>query len=89
MTALEGQIITVTSFNAGTESYALYNRLWEERPVIVYEVYRNDPVKEYEVLGILPERRKDPKRRTRASVMNWGKMLVGNNWSRKNIFIKK
>jgi hypothetical protein len=57
--------------------------------MIVYEVYRSDPVKEYEILGILPERRKDPKRRTRASVMNWGKMLLSHDGSTKNIFYKK
>jgi hypothetical protein len=57
--------------------------------MVVYEFYCNDPVKEYELLGILPERRKDPRRRTDASVMNWGKMLFGNNGSKKSIFYRK
>ena len=57
--------------------------------MVVYEFYCNDPVKEYELLGILPERRKDPRRITDASVMNWGKMLLCNNRSGKGIFYKK
>ena len=57
--------------------------------MVAYEFYSPDPVKEYELLGILPERRKDPGRMTNASVMNWGKMLFGNNGSNKSIFYKK
>ncbi len=57
--------------------------------MVVYEFYCRDSVKEYELLAILPERRKDPRRITDASVMNWGKMLLGNNGSKKNIFYKK
>ena len=57
--------------------------------MVVYEFYCSDPVKEYELLGILPERRKDPRRITDASVMNWGKMLSGNNGGEKSIFYKK
>jgi hypothetical protein len=57
--------------------------------MVVYQFYCSDPVKEYDLLGILPERRKDPRRITDASVMNWGKMLLGNNGSKKSIFYKK
>ncbi len=57
--------------------------------MVVYQFYCSDPVKEYDLLGILPERRKDPKRITYASVMNWGKMLLGNNENKKTIFYKK
>jgi hypothetical protein len=57
--------------------------------MIVYEFYCSDPVKEDELLGILPERRKDLKRKTDASVMNWGKMLLGHHGSKKSIFYKK
>lgn len=53
-----------------------------------YEFYCSDPAKEYELLGILPERRKDPRRRTDASVMNWGKMF-SSNARKKSIFYKK
>jgi hypothetical protein len=57
--------------------------------MVAYEFYWPDPVKEYDLLGILPERRKDPRRITDASVMKWGKMLLGNNGSKKSIFYKK
>jgi len=57
--------------------------------MVAYEFYQPDSVKEYDLLGILPERRKDPRRITDASVMKWGKMLLGNNGSKKSIFYKK
>jgi hypothetical protein len=57
--------------------------------MVAYEIYCSDPGKGYELLGILPERRKKPRRITEASVMNWGKMLLVNNGSRKSIFYKK
>ena len=57
--------------------------------MVAYEFYWPDSVKEYELLGILPERRKDPRRITDASVIKWGKMLFGNNRRGKSIFYKK
>jgi hypothetical protein len=57
--------------------------------MVAYEIYCSDPGKGYELLGILPERRKKPRRITEASVMNWGKMLLANNASRKSISYKK
>ena len=57
--------------------------------MVAYEIYCSDPRKGYELLGILPERRKKPRRITEASVMNWGKMLFANNGSGKSIFYKK
>lgn len=57
--------------------------------MVAYEIYCSDPGKRYELLGILPERRKKPERITEASVMNWGKMLLVNNETRKSIFYKK
>jgi hypothetical protein len=58
--------------------------------MVAYEIYCSDPGKEYELLGILPERRKKPRRITEeASVMNWGKMLLADNGSGKSIFYKK
>jgi len=57
--------------------------------VIAYEIYCSDPGKGYELLGILPERRKKPRRITESSVMNWGKMLLADNGSRKSIFYRK
>jgi hypothetical protein len=42
--------------------------------MVAYEFYlRNE--KEDKLIGILPERRKDPKRITTESIMNWGRIL--------------
>ncbi|HUL31084.1 MAG TPA: hypothetical protein VLZ03_11585 [Thermodesulfobacteriota bacterium] len=57
--------------------------------MVVYQFYCSDPVKEYDLLGILPERRKDPRRVTDASIMNWGKMLAGDDGTKRSIFYKK
>jgi hypothetical protein len=54
-----------------------------------YEFYRRDPVKGYELLGILPERRKNPTRITQKSVIKWGRMLLSDNMNGKSIFFKK
>jgi len=43
--------------------------------MVTYEVYSYDKMKGYELIGILPERRKDPKRITKESVLKWGRML--------------
>ena len=56
--------------------------------MVAYEFYLPDPKGGYRLIGILPERRKDPMRITRESVMNWGKMLLDNDADRKNIFFK-
>jgi hypothetical protein len=42
--------------------------------MVAYEFYlRNE--KEDKLIAILPERRKDPKRITPESIMNWGRIL--------------
>ena len=54
-----------------------------------YEVYAVDKNKGHELLGVLPERRIDPKRITRESVIKWGKILLGSMANYKGLFIKK
>ena len=46
--------------------------------VIAYEFYRRAENGEDEdrLIGVLPERRKDPERITHESIMNWVKLLV-------------
>ncbi len=51
-----------------------------------YEFYWLDPIKGYQKIGLLPERRKNPARITQASVMNWGKKFFGNSLDIKDIF---
>jgi len=45
--------------------------------MIAYEFYLVDNGEEFHLLGVLPERRKDPLRITQESILNWGKLTVG------------
>jgi len=57
--------------------------------MLVYELYALKKKKGYRLIGILPERRKNPVRITKNSVVNWGKMLLGDNEDSKNIFFER
>lgn len=54
--------------------------------IIAYEFYLLDALKGYQLVGILPERRKDPKRKNRGSIRNWGKKLIGENIDSRELF---
>jgi hypothetical protein len=56
--------------------------------MLVYELYALKKKKGYELIGVLPERRKNPARITKNSVMNWAKMLSGDEVDSKDIFFK-
>ena len=51
-----------------------------------YELYRRDPIKGYQLIGVLPERRSNPKRITKESVTNWGKIYFGKNLEENDMF---
>jgi len=57
--------------------------------VLAYELYTFDKIDGYELAGVLPERRKNPKRMKEDSVMNWGRILLGGNPNNKSIYFKK
>jgi hypothetical protein len=57
--------------------------------MIAYELYLYDAGKGYELLGILPERRKDPRRITKESVLKWARMILGDGAEDKNIMFKQ
>ena len=57
--------------------------------MVVYELYWLNSKKEHQMIGVLPERRKNPMRITKASVMNWGKMLLGDDADSKNIIFTR
>jgi hypothetical protein len=44
--------------------------------MVAYEFYLNDSEGNRSLIGILPERRKDPKRITQKSILKWGRMLL-------------
>jgi hypothetical protein len=54
--------------------------------MVAYEFYWYDPAKGYELLGVLPERRKNPKRKTQKSVMGWAEKIFGDNLSTKDFY---
>jgi len=56
--------------------------------MVAYELFSYDEKNGYNFIGILPERRKDPKRITKESVLNWGRMVIGGNTRDKEIFFK-
>ena len=54
--------------------------------MVAYEFYwRNGEGKEY-LVGVLPERRKNPERITKESVLNWGWKIIGDNSEVKDIY---
>jgi len=57
--------------------------------MLAYELYIFDQINGYELIGVLPERRKNSKRMTEDSVMSWGRMLLGDNADNKSLYFKK
>ena len=58
--------------------------------MLAYELYTFNKKKGYEFIGVLPERREDPMRISKDSIMNWGKSLFGdNNMDSKDMFFKQ
>ncbi|HUL23851.1 MAG TPA: hypothetical protein VLZ10_20525 [Thermodesulfobacteriota bacterium] len=54
--------------------------------MVAYEFYWLDPKGACEVIGVLPERRKQPERLTKESVMRWGEKFFSNHLNLKDIF---
>ena len=51
-----------------------------------YEFYWLDPKGGFQIIGVLPERRKKPERITQESIIRWGENIFGNNFDTKDIF---
>lgn len=56
--------------------------------MLVYELYVFNKTKGYELIWVLPERRKNPARITKNSVINWVKMHSSDDVDSKDIFFK-
>jgi hypothetical protein len=54
--------------------------------VEAYEFYWLDPKGGFQIIGVLPERRKNPERITQKSIMNWGEKIFGKELDTKDIF---
>ena len=55
--------------------------------MVAYEFYWRDETGDIHLIGILPERRKDPNRISNQSILNWVKTIIGNKLN--NIFFTK
>jgi hypothetical protein len=51
-----------------------------------YEFYWLDPKGGFQIIGVLPERRKNSARITQQSIMNWGEKIFGKEFDPKDIF---
>ncbi len=54
--------------------------------MILYKFFLRDPINGDIFLGALPERRRNPKRITDESIINWGKKYFGHNGKDEDIF---
>ena len=53
--------------------------------MVAYEYYWHDEIKGFELIGILPERRKDSDRVTQEAILGFGKKFWGNDMDNGNI----
>jgi hypothetical protein len=61
----------------------------EKLGMLAYEFYWLDPKGGYEIMGVLPERRKNSARVTQESIMQWGKTIFNKDFYPKDIFFIK
>jgi len=54
--------------------------------MVAYEIYWLDPTGGYQIIGVLPERRKNPERITQESIMNWGGKIFGKDFNTEDTF---
>ena len=54
--------------------------------MVAYEFYWLDPAGGYQIIGILPERRKNPARITEESIMERGENVFGEHFETKDIY---
>ena len=57
--------------------------------MLAYEFYWHDNNGESHLVGILPERRKDPNRITEESILKWANMIIGDTAKANDIFFSK
>jgi hypothetical protein len=57
--------------------------------MVAYEFYWRDGIGDAHLVGILPERRKDPNRITEESIMNWVNKIAGDDMKVNDIFFSR
>jgi hypothetical protein len=53
--------------------------------MVAYEYYWHDAIKGFELIGVLPERRKDTSRVTEKSILGFGKKFWGDDVDNGNV----
>ena len=54
--------------------------------MVAYEFYSLEPTGGYQIIGVLPERRKKSERVTRESIMKWGKNIFSKHVDTEEMF---
>jgi hypothetical protein len=57
--------------------------------MVGYKLYLFDQTKGSKLIAVLPERRKNPERITKESVIKWGTTLLGDPSTGKDIFFER
>ncbi len=57
--------------------------------MVAYEFYWLNGEEKEHLIGILPERRKNPERITKESVLNWGWKVIGDDLEVRHIYFVK
>lgn len=57
--------------------------------VVAYEFYWRNPIKRYQLIGVIPELRKNPGRITQNSIISWGRNVLGKKVDSNDIFFIK
>ena len=57
--------------------------------MVAYEFYWLNGEGIEHFIGVLPERRKNPERITKESVLNWGRKVIGDNSNVKDVYFIK
>jgi len=55
--------------------------------MVAYEFYWRDETGKERLIGILPERRKNPERITKESALNWGRKVIGDQSDVNDIYL--
>ena len=54
--------------------------------MVAYELYFLYQTGGYKIIGVLPERRKNPERITQESILNWGETIFGKGLKTRDCF---
>jgi hypothetical protein len=68
------------------QTISIYSEPKEVCGMVAYEFYSLAPTGGYEIIGVLPERRRTSERVTKESINEWGKNIFGKYTDNENMF---